>query len=88
MALKKIPKEIKLEIVRAIVCGELLVNEAMSLYGIKYKKTIIRWVKALLDEVKENLKKENIPTKDKSVFFIDQECKNDQQDIVADGSSK
>ncbi|MFD2905726.1 hypothetical protein [Sphingobacterium anhuiense] len=55
--MRKIPKETKLEAVRAIVRGELLVKEAMHLYHIKHEKTIIGWIKLLLPEVKENCKR-------------------------------
>lgn len=48
--MKRKPKEIKLEIVDAILRGELLVKEAMSLYGVKYEKTIINWIKSFVSE--------------------------------------
>lgn len=88
MVKKKVPKEIKLEVVRAIVCGELLVKEAMAFYDIKYKTTIIRWVKLWACEVKENLKNEKMAMKDKAVEDIYSEYKDDQQDMRTDGSSK
>ncbi len=38
-------EEVKTKIVSGIISGEYLLEEAMSIYGIKSRITIIRWLK-------------------------------------------
>lgn len=38
-------KEVRVDVVQAIIKGELLLEEAMEKYGIVSKKTVVRWLK-------------------------------------------
>lgn len=38
-------KEVRVDVVQAIIKGELLLEEAMEKYGIVSRKTVVRWLK-------------------------------------------
>lgn len=45
--MKKNTREVQIEAVKAIVSGELLLEEAMEKYNVKDKRTILNWMKAI-----------------------------------------
>ncbi|HLT87668.1 MAG TPA: hypothetical protein VKZ57_08770 [Sphingobacterium sp.] len=65
--MKKSRKDMQIEAVKAIVSGELLLEEAMKKYDVKDKRTILSWMKALSPLVQHNpprgdtIKEENEP---------------------------
>ena len=52
----KYPESTKLEAVVSIVSGELYLEEAMSKYNIKDKRTVIMWMKKLLPQARSSMK--------------------------------
>lgn len=46
--MKKSKKEIQIEAVKAIISGELLLEEAMDKYNVKDKRTMLGWVKKII----------------------------------------
>ncbi|MBD1422388.1 hypothetical protein [Sphingobacterium chuzhouense] len=50
--MKKSKKEIQLEAVKAIVSGELLLEEAMDKYSVKDKRTMLAWIKKTMPLLK------------------------------------
>lgn len=44
------PKEIREQVVKAIVSGELLIDEAMEQYNVPIRMTAISWVKRYQQE--------------------------------------
>jgi hypothetical protein len=51
----KYPESTKLEAVVSIVSGELYLEEAMSKYNIKDKRTVIMWMKKLLPQARSSI---------------------------------
>jgi len=51
----KYPESTKLEAVVSIVSGELYLEEAMSKYNIKDKRTVIMWMKKLLPQARRSI---------------------------------
>lgn len=51
------PNKIKKEVVRSIIHGELMLEEAMSKYNIQAKATIIRWLKEARSKTADNEEK-------------------------------
>ena len=45
--MKKSKKDVQIEAVKGILSGDLLVEEAMAKYGVKDKRTILGWMKAI-----------------------------------------
>jgi len=43
--MKRFTKEAQLEVVKKVISGELLPNEAMSTYNIQSKKSLVRWIR-------------------------------------------
>jgi len=50
--MRKFDLKVKLEVVRGIMQGELLLKEAMEKYDIKSKVSIVRWIQKYGDRVK------------------------------------
>lgn len=46
--MKKSKKEIQIEAVKAIISGELLLEEAMDKYNVKDRRTMLAWVKKMM----------------------------------------
>ena len=51
----KYPESTKFEAVVSIVSGELYLEEAMSKYNIKDKRTVIMWMKKLLPQARSSI---------------------------------
>jgi len=45
--MKKSKKDTQIEVVKAILEGELLLEEAMEKYGVRDKRTILNWMKSI-----------------------------------------
>jgi len=46
--MKTSKKEIQMEAVKAIVAGDLLLEEAMDKYNVKDKRTMLAWIKKIM----------------------------------------
>lgn len=53
----RFPSAVKIEVTRAIIRGELFLEEAMIKYSIADRRTVIRWLKNCLKEQGGNIKK-------------------------------
>jgi uncharacterized protein (DUF111 family) len=51
----KYPESTKLEAVVSIVSGELYLEESMSKYNIKDKRTVIMWMKKLRPQARSSI---------------------------------
>lgn len=71
----RVHKEIKLEIVHAILSGELFLEEAMVKYGIRNEISIINWIKEYRSQVESRMRM----TSD----FLDQRKVKDETVLVA-----
>lgn len=67
MKIKRLKRETKIDIVFAIVYGNMTLSEAMQKYEISKKSTITSWIKALLPEAKLLLS----PVKEKGADRVD-----------------
>lgn len=52
--MRRTKKEIQLEAVKAILSGELLLEEAMARYSVKDRRTMLSWVRKIAPILKEN----------------------------------
>ncbi|WP_133583830.1 hypothetical protein [Sphingobacterium yanglingense] len=72
----RVSKEVKLEIVYAILSGELFLEEAMTKYGIRNEISIINWIKEYRSEVETGLHRAD--------DFLDQRNAKDESLLVAE----
>lgn len=72
----RVSKEVKLEIVYAILSGELFLEEAMAKYGIRNEISIINWIKEYRSEVETGLHRAD--------DFLDQRNAKDESLLVAE----
>ncbi|NGM65772.1 hypothetical protein [Sphingobacterium sp. SGR-19] len=52
--MKKSRKDVQVEAVKAILSGDLLLEDAMKKYGVKDKRTIVSWMKAFSPLLQSN----------------------------------
>lgn len=64
--MKKSKREIQIEAVKAIISGELLLEEAMDKYGVKDKRTMLAWIKKTMPLLNAP---ESVPSKRTKTLF-------------------
>lgn len=79
----KFKQELQIEAVKAILSGELLLEEAMVKYNVKDKRTMIAWIKKTMPHLK-TLKPESEQRSDDSFNTISETPERYNHDVSSD----
>src|SRR5690606_25348834 len=61
----------QLEVVKKIISCELLLEEAMSTYGVKSKRSLKRWIKKHEADARRLLQEEKVPPSPQNDFSVE-----------------